>query len=276
MTYGWAILIIAVVLGAIYSLGLFNGASLAPRAQPGSCQVIRPNGPWTTQYISLAGACTNELPQYVAQFNGQNSWIITTTTNFPSGSVSSSAFAWIYMPAAPVSTLAAVSDYGTAGGGQLRGLLITPSQNIYFGGYSDDFGSTLNVPVGSWHFVGYSYSTTGSQITVYLDGQSQTIGIGALSTGISSTASIGYDIAEARYLFNGRIADLQIYNNSMDANSVKALYQEGIGGAPVNLQYLAGWWPLNGNANDYSGNVNNGQATNVIYTNQWIGGYTIP
>ena len=37
MTYGWAILIIAVVLGAIYSLGLFNGAALAPHAQPGSC-----------------------------------------------------------------------------------------------------------------------------------------------------------------------------------------------------------------------------------------------
>ena len=32
MTYGWAILIIAVVLGALFSLGVFNSANLAPRA----------------------------------------------------------------------------------------------------------------------------------------------------------------------------------------------------------------------------------------------------
>ncbi len=32
MTYGWAILIIAVVLGALFSLGIFNSATLAPKA----------------------------------------------------------------------------------------------------------------------------------------------------------------------------------------------------------------------------------------------------
>ena len=34
--------------------------------------------------------------------------------------------------------------------------------------------------------------------------------------------------------------------------------------------------PLNGNANDYSGNNNNGQATNVQYTNTWINSYSAP
>ena len=46
--------------------------------------------------------------------------------------------------------------------------------------------------------------------------------------------------------------------------------------APVDLQNLVGWWPLNGNANDYSGNQNNGGATNVIYTTSWTNGYTAP
>jgi hypothetical protein len=41
-------------------------------------------------------------------------------------------------------------------------------------------------------------------------------------------------------------------------------------------QNLVAWWPLNGNANDYSGNGNNGQATNVTYTGSWTGGYTPP
>ena len=32
MTYGWAILIIAVVLAALFELGVFNGSNLAPQA----------------------------------------------------------------------------------------------------------------------------------------------------------------------------------------------------------------------------------------------------
>ncbi|MGC8662693.1 MAG: hypothetical protein ACP5RT_02830, partial [Candidatus Micrarchaeia archaeon] len=39
MTYGWAILIIAVVLGALFQLGVFNANNFAPKAPPGACQV---------------------------------------------------------------------------------------------------------------------------------------------------------------------------------------------------------------------------------------------
>ena len=35
---------------------------------------------------------------------------------------------------------------------------------------------------------------------------------------------------------------------------------------PVDEQNLVMWWPLNGNANDYSGLGNNGTAYNVYYT----------
>jgi len=65
MTYGWAILIIAVVLGVLFQLGVFSGGALAPRAQPGACQVERFAG-----QISLEGQCNGLLPQYVAQFSG--------------------------------------------------------------------------------------------------------------------------------------------------------------------------------------------------------------
>ena len=35
--------------------------------------------------------------------------------------------------------------------------------------------------------------------------------------------------------------------------------------APIDLQYLIGWWPLNGNANDSSGNDNDGVQANVTF-----------
>ncbi|MEM4839822.1 MAG: hypothetical protein QXX90_03915, partial [Candidatus Micrarchaeaceae archaeon] len=68
MTYGWAILIIAVVLAALFELGVFNPMTFAPKASPGSCQVVRPEGAGTTNFISLEGECNGELPQYVASF----------------------------------------------------------------------------------------------------------------------------------------------------------------------------------------------------------------
>ena len=37
MTYGWSILIIAVILSALAYLGVFNPLYFAPKANPGSC-----------------------------------------------------------------------------------------------------------------------------------------------------------------------------------------------------------------------------------------------
>jgi hypothetical protein len=65
------------------------------------------------------------------------------------------------------------------------------------------------------------------------------------------------------------IANLQIYNTSLDAGEVQILYAEGIGGVPVTPRYLTGWWPLNGDSADYSGNNNNGADTMLTYTAQY-------
>lgn len=45
---------------------------------------------------------------------------------------------------------------------------------------------------------------------------------------------------------------------------------------PDAVQYVVGWWPLNGNANDYSGNENQGTGTKLSYTQQWENGYVQP
>ena len=71
------------------------------------------------------------------------------------------------------------------------------------------------------------------------------------------------------YNFGGLISNFQVYNTSLSAAEVQGLYVEGIGGAPTRLQNLLGWWPLNGNSNDYSGNGNNGAQINVLYPSTW-------
>ena len=280
MTYGWAILIVAVVLGAIYSLGIFNGATLAPRAQPGACEVLRPNGALTTQYMSLAGACTNELPQYVAQFNGAGSYILVQ--NSPSLNIVGPITVSVWVKNGVTSTGAVVDklDHHAATGGYSILLGQVGGTGVFDYGVSggaDFYASAKVVNDGSWHNL--VITNTASLINFYVDGMLVT------STGVSGITplswsgnlGIGYppDVP-TQDPFNGLISNVQIYNTSLDANSVKALYQEGIGGAPIRLQNLTAWWPLNGNPNDYSGDLNNGAPTNVIYTNQWLSGYTIP
>ena len=73
------------------------------------------------------------------------------------------------------------------------------------------------------------------------------------------------------------IANVQLYNTSLSTNELQALYLEGIGGSPVNLQNLVAWYPLNGDVKDYSGNNNNGQAGSYIsFNNTWLSSYTQP
>lgn len=73
ITYGWAILIIAVSLTALFALGIFNPSNYAPMAISGGCQVYRPNGPATQQQLALIGLCDSLSPKSVVYFNGKTS-----------------------------------------------------------------------------------------------------------------------------------------------------------------------------------------------------------
>ena len=72
-TYGWALLVIAVVVLVLFRVGVFSSGSFSPRSQPGSCQVSRPNGPYSNYMMNLQGLCNGQLPQFVTLFNGQAS-----------------------------------------------------------------------------------------------------------------------------------------------------------------------------------------------------------
>jgi len=131
-----------------------------------------------------------------------------------------------------------------------------------------------------WTFFSITYWYTGS--AWYADGyvNGKLVNGPVQRGGIIEPLPFGIEIGQMRevtvYMMNGSIANVQIYNTSLSANEIQALYLEGIGGAPIRLQNLVGWWPLNGDANDYSGNGNNGQISNVNFVSNWYNGYTPP
>ncbi len=288
MTYGWAILIIAIVLLAFFALGVFNPYTFTPKASAGNCQILRPNSPGTS--ASEIGPCNNEIPQSVARLNGNgyilvpaypvanlpaytiNIWVYTTTSSYDSfllyGYANTAA-----MPGCPSYTVNA-NPIGMA----------TWNQNYPGNWYSAT--SNVSIPGSSWNMITLALSNGGTgtgTVSVYLNGVSSNT-IAAQEVVGGATPSPEFEIGGATTgclgspigTFTGSIANIQIYNTSLSQPEITALYKEGIGGVPFDLQNLAGWWPLNGNSKDYSGNGNAGVPTNVIFTSNWESGYSAP
>ena len=283
MTYGWAILIIAIVLVAFFSLNLFNPYTFAPKASPGSCQILRPNGPGSNIFVSAVGptCTTNEIPQYVAQFNGQAGSNVTLP-DISNPGINISISLW-WNPSLTNNYYGAVALHNNGGYG--LELLMSP------GSSNPTFYARIDTPTSSgyvcpastvlsknhWYFVAATVTTTGSNI-LYQCFVNAVPGPIAGASGLLPTSYTNNRIGTTLYglPWPGMVTNVQIYNTSLSQSEVTALYQEGIGGAPTNIQNLVGWWPLNGNSNDYSGNGNNGVPTNVIFTSNWENGYTTP
>jgi len=302
MTYGWAILIIAVVLGALFQLGVFNANNFAPKAPPGACQVFRPNGPGTTSFINLEGVCTGEMPQYT-------SYISNTTVS------------WFYVPSSPTIntawdgrsyTITAWFDEATLLNsstgralvqettGCTSGLWVGGSSNTQYSVFSIQWyssgGACTNaggesvgyggIPYNRFVFLAdvfhYVPSQTGNYLAICVNGNCNNVTWTSPPPSDYPLYGYGFEMGSwwccSTRLEGGYLADVQLYNTSLSQSEIQALYQEGIGGAPIDLQHLVGWWPLNGNANDYSGNGNNGNigGGDVYFTSNYYSAYTPP
>ena len=286
MTYGWAILIIAVVLGALFELGVFSGTFFMPHVPPGSCHVFRPYGPGTVGSINLEGECQGALPEYAAVF-GSSTKILVNFSRYQSlGNYSITL--WVQLRnAIPVNH----ADYLFSAVNLTNGpayWLALGGDNYPYAQYADPSGtvytrgSTKAVSLNTWEFLSLTWNGSDKALSIYLNGENVGTNNTLYTAPLKPTAHSAYvgsangSVYLGNYILYGDLADVQLYNTSLSQNSVSAIYSEGIGGAPINLQNLVAWWPLNGNANDYSNNDNSGTATGVSYTTNWESGYTQP
>ncbi len=291
MTYGWAILVIAVVLAALYSLGIFNPNTFAPKASAGSCEVVRPFGPTTTTDVHLEGTCTNMIPKYV-MVGGPNpsSHIIVNDTSFNDTFKSTNSLTlstWEYeLPNSECEVSMSnifpmnsglpgfIFRFGVSGGGWAPNRVLL---ELFTPTVQTNMFSTKTLSYNVWNNIAASYN--GSIVKFYINGNpaGNLSYNGILSSGPNSVLAIGSNFNSGCYsYFPGYISNFQIYNKALSANQISALYQEGIGGAPIELTHLVAWYPLNGNANDYSGNDYNGKEYDVAYSSTWYRTYSAP
>ncbi len=130
--------------------------------------------------------------------------------------------------------------------------------------------------VPSWYNIVATWES-GTGVNIYINGVKQqltyTLGsaatTGTLVIPYNPTTYIGYNGTSAA-TFNGRIANLQLYNVNLTSTQTQRLYYEGLSGLPVNQTGLVAWYQLDGAAIDYGRNGYNGTATNVIYADTQI------
>ncbi|MDE1860563.1 MAG: LamG domain-containing protein [Candidatus Micrarchaeota archaeon] len=277
MTYGWAILVIAIVLVALFEIGVFNPYYFSPKATPGACQISR-----SAQGVNLEGQCNGVLPKYAIQLSGTN---YVNAGNGPSLNVTNNitVSAWINMASSSLCFQRIVSkqfnSVVTAASDFQLGLTCTTNDWRWSVGGVFDITASSHPTAGTWYnFVG---TYNGSYANMYVNGQlisSTPEAGGAIRTSVQPlTIGTSYYNNGAAYYYAGQISNVQVYNTSLSATQVKALYQEGIGGAPISPRYIVGWWPLNGDVNDYSANGNNGQTVGAAtFVDSWWNGYAQP
>ena len=261
MTYGWAILIVAVVIVALFQLGIFNNSNLTPRALAGACEVVR-----NAAGSSLAGQCNNEIPQSVAHFNGQNSYVQTPVSSAMLGS-SLTVSLWIELYGSPNTGIFQIANTLS---NNLPFIYLQRTSTGIFWYVDGNYYLAETLSNNAYYNVVLTYD--GSTWRAYKNGQPDgTYSGGVVMSGTNTWFGNGYD-----GYFSGLLSNVQIYNTSLSSSEISMLYTEGIGGAPIDPTHIVGWWPLNGNANDYSGNNNNGAQTSISYNSTWTSGYVQP
>jgi hypothetical protein len=272
MTYGWSILIIAVVLGALFQLGVFSSSSFSVKEPPGACKVIRLGGT-----ANLVGQCSGVLPQYVSLFKAVTLQYISAGNTLQLTPPVFTGVAWVNAPSVSANGAMVFSRHDGGALGAYYVSVVSASQiNVVvinsLASRVDCLSTTLNNNIlGAWHQVGFTFD--GTNVRVYEDGSLlRTCPLsGTLNPYVNPFvignyyASGGFD---SNYQFIGNIANIQIYNSTLSTADVQTLYLEGIGGVPLYPTNIVSWWPLNGNANDYGGN-NNGASVSTSYTSQY-------
>ncbi|EEZ92499.1 MAG: hypothetical protein BJBARM4_0923 [Candidatus Parvarchaeum acidiphilum ARMAN-4] len=222
-------------------------------------------GPYvSTGKISKVVASSNS--NLVASFNpALPSRITATVTSIPTGAKPRTVTAWF-----------SVKNINNNGGGNIFFYGLNDCSHYWFstdvGQYQDQleintcgsnqaFSTAINI--NTWYFVTFEYN--GTYQIGYL-GSGGTLSSPLTSSFVANTEYspfyIGWGEDPPGY-WNGSIADVQVYNTALSTAQIQKLYSEGLGGAPIPNAGLMGWWPLDGNANDYSANNNNGVTTNI-------------
>lgn len=121
--------------------------------------------------------------------------------------------------------------------------------------------------LNTWQNVIVSYNFSSGTISMYINGHISSTTSLATMEGINRVQNpiyIGLN-PSSEATFNGLIANVQIYNETITTTKAAQIYYAGIQGGPIDNK-ITGWYPLLGDTNDYSGLFNTGFPVSLSYS----------
>lgn len=216
--------------------------------------VVWTGSAWTELAGSEASSFSNN---YSVDFDGTNDYMAVTTTS----SMSLYGFsAWVYLE----STLSAVGIqgvvFGNSGlawilglGGNLTSTLTDEIISINLGARYGYCSPTETVAAG-WHHMAAVWSTSSTTNSgsngydIYLDGVNvgnqvnTTYGAATLYT-LPATSSTFGTRADGGFPFGGKLDELALFNSSLSASDITAIYNSGVPGDISSLNPVH-WWRM--------------------------------
>jgi hypothetical protein len=223
---------------------------------------------------AVFGTPSYALPTSVAKFDGSTGEITTPSSSvFPSGSAARTVTLWVYVGSTQSS--AGLAWWGsTSCTAHTSGFLLWPNPSngaILVWGGCDDYVTVTFPTVGAWTFLAFNYSAGDTHVTYYHNDTQSISSIGSVySTTSPSQFTMG--AGNGGYL-DGELSNVQVYDTDLTQTQIDTLYNEGLGAPPIDPSHLVGYWPLDGNAIDYSGNGNTGTIAGGV---TWDSSYVKP
>ena len=271
-----------IVPGGTYTFSLSN---ICPRAGSKfsvsvSVNYTEPGQTFSGPYLS-SGTVSGRVsltvqPLYVAFFTTSSIIsIIKSNLNFPNSS-SVSLVAWVNVGKETYDTQNPQFDPISLGNssacgyhcGDLRfnGGYTTsgpwPLEFVHGGAQPNSFTPSMT----SWYLVVGVYNASDTTASLYFN-NAESAGGGYSGTSAGSD-SVFIGAPDGGHVTDVMMSGIQVYKSALNHTQIISIYNSGLMSKQVS-NTLFGWWPLNGTAEDYSGNGNNGLQANIVYTSNY-------
>jgi hypothetical protein len=205
--------------------------------------------------------------------NGINDYISFSMAGIPVGSAPRTLSLWTKIEE-PTHTVgdSHLIGFGGEGIGKMFGFFVDSAGFVKFHGYHFDLQAKNVKPLPTqWMHLVAVYS--GTTLTLWVDGTRVNSASMQLNTLTNQFMMGRWVVNPDNSFFKGCLDDVRIYNRALSDGEVKALYNYE--STPPDNSFvtngLVAYYPFNGNANDESGNGNQGVTSNVEGANNRFG-----
>ena len=233
--------------------------------------------PYTSSYVERAADLQNQSnygiftfsnnERTVANFNGLSSIVLTPSSNLEVPVVYNGISINIWMQPKtfePINT--GILTTGPSGCG--FNLVFVASNSIQASDNClDSAAFNYQFTPGVWYDIGLTI-TSGSILSFYVNGNLINTNTNILWADGTSWANMYLGSNLGSDFFNGSMSNVQIYNSTLSSSSMNLLYKRNLNGLPISNNGLVGWFDLNGNTNDLSGQNTVVSSSNVNFTNR--------